>query len=55
MQNQHLVYIGDFHCLPTPEEELRRITDPELRKDALRIRREVDTARIASLAETEAE
>ena len=30
---------------PTPSEELRKIDDPVLRKDALRIRHEVDEAR----------
>lgn len=30
---------------PTPLDELRKITDPELRKDALRMRRETDAAR----------
>ena len=30
---------------PTPLDELRKIKDPALRKDALRIRREVDAAR----------
>jgi hypothetical protein len=30
---------------PTPLEELRKIRDPQLRKDALRVRREVDSAR----------
>ena len=30
---------------PTPLEELRKIADPVLRKDAMRIRREVDEAR----------
>ena len=31
---------------PTPIEELRKIRDPQLRKDALKARREVDEARI---------
>jgi hypothetical protein len=30
---------------PTPLDELRKIANQELRKDALRIRREVDEAR----------
>ena len=30
---------------PTPLEELKKITDPVLRKDALRVRREADGAR----------
>lgn len=34
---------------PTPLEELRKITDVDLRKDALRIRREVDEARAKEL------
>lgn len=32
---------------PTPIEELRKIKDHQLRKDALRVRREVDEARAA--------
>ncbi len=40
---------------PTPMEELRKIRDPLLRKDALRIRREVDEGRLKEMmvAETE--
>ena len=30
---------------PTPLEELRKIVDPSLRKDAMRVRREADTVR----------
>lgn len=35
---------------PTPIEELRKIRDPQLRKDALRIRREADEAREKEMA-----
>ena len=35
---------------PTPIEELRKIRDPQLRKDALRIRRESDEVRAKELA-----
>lgn len=38
---------------PTPLEELMKIRDPELRKDALRRRREVDAAREKELQPTE--
>lgn len=34
---------------PTPLEELRKIRDPELRRDALRIRREVDEVKMRDL------
>ena len=40
---------------PTPIEELRKIKDSVLRKDALRIRREVDAAQMAELGMVEAE
>lgn len=40
---------------PTPLEELRKIRDPQLRKDALKLRREVDAVREKELAEAEAE
>jgi hypothetical protein len=40
---------------PTPVEELRKIKDPALRKDALRIRREVDAAREKEFQEVEQE
>lgn len=40
---------------PTPLEELRKIADPALRKDALRIRREVDEAREKELQAAEEE
>lgn len=40
---------------PTPLEELRKITDASLRKDALRIRREVDTARAEEMQTAEDE
>lgn len=40
---------------PTPLEELRKIPDPALRKDALRVRREADEAREREFASTEAE
>ena len=40
---------------PTPLEELRKIKDPALRKDALRIRREVDDARVKESAAADAE
>ena len=39
---------------PTPEEELARIQDPQLRKDALRIRRERDIVREKEMASNEA-
>lgn len=35
---------------PTPLEELRKIADPALRKDALRLRRETDAAREKEMA-----
>lgn len=35
---------------PTPAEELRKIRDPELRRDALKVRREVDEVRQKELA-----
>lgn len=38
---------------PTPEEELRRIRDPQLRRDALRIKHEFETARAAKTADIE--
>lgn len=37
---------------PTPIDELKKIADPELRKDALRIRREYDEARAKELQAT---
>ena len=37
---------------PTPIEELRKIADPTLRKDALRIRREVDEMRAKEVQAT---
>jgi hypothetical protein len=40
---------------PTPVAELRKISDPQLRKDALRIRREVDGDRAKELATLEEE
>jgi hypothetical protein len=40
---------------PTPLEELRKIADPALRKDALKARREVDEVRAKELAATELE
>ena len=40
---------------PTPIEELRKIKDPALRKDALRARREVDEARAKEFQAIEAE
>lgn len=40
---------------PTPLEELRKIRDPQMRKDALRARREVDDARAKELVTTEEE
>lgn len=40
---------------PTPVSELRKIHDPDMRKDALRIRREVDTAAAAELKSVEDE
>lgn len=40
---------------PTPLEELRKIKDPALRKDALRARREADSIREKELAAAEAE
>ena len=40
---------------PTPLDELRKIRDPQMRKDALRARREVDSAREKELAAVEAE
>ena len=38
---------------PTPIEELAKIPDPKLRKDALRIKREVEEARVQELQTTE--
>lgn len=40
---------------PTPLEELRKIRDPALRKDALRARREVDDIKTKELAVSEEE
>ena len=40
---------------PTPLDELRKISNPQLRKDALKARREVDDAKAKELAVTEAE
>lgn len=40
---------------PTPIEELRKIRDPALRKDALRLRREIDEGRAAEMAVVEEE
>lgn len=40
---------------PTPLEELRKIRDPALRKDALRARREADEIRTKELAVSEEE
>lgn len=40
---------------PTPIEELKKIRDPQLRKDALRARREVDSAREKELVDADAE
>ena len=40
---------------PTPLDELRKIRDPQLRKDALRVRREVDEARAKEVVSAEAE
>lgn len=40
---------------PTPIEELRKIVDTDLRKDALRIRREVDAAREKEMSAIEEE
>lgn len=40
---------------PTPLEELRKIQDPALRKDALRMRREVDEAHTRELQEIASE
>ncbi|MDE2237968.1 MAG: hypothetical protein KGK30_08780, partial [Elusimicrobia bacterium] len=40
---------------PTPIEELRKIRDPQMRKDALRARRELDSARATEYAAAEAE
>lgn len=40
---------------PTPLEELRKIKDATLRKDAMRFRRECDEARIKEAQEVEAE
>lgn len=37
---------------PTPLDELKKIQDPQLRKDALRIKREVDEARAKELQAT---
>lgn len=40
---------------PTPVEELRKIAEPQLRKDALRIRREVDEARAKEVSANQEE
>jgi hypothetical protein len=40
---------------PTPEEDLRRIVDPDMRRAALRIRREVDESRAKELQAVEEE
>lgn len=40
---------------PTPLEELRKIRDPEMRRDALKARREADAARDKELAAVEEE
>lgn len=40
---------------PTPLEELRKIKDPQLRKDALKARREVDSVREKELEAAETE
>ena len=40
---------------PTPIDDLKKITNADLRKDALRIRREVDEAREKELAATQEE
>ncbi len=40
---------------PTPIEELRKIVDPQLRKDALRIKREFDEVRTKELQAVEDE
>lgn len=40
---------------PTPMEDLRKICDQQLRKDAMRVRREADDVRAKELAEAEAE
>lgn len=40
---------------PTPEDELAKIKNAQLRKDALRARREFDAARAAELQESEEE
>jgi hypothetical protein len=40
---------------PTPLEELKKIKDPALRKDALRVRRESDEAREKEMAAEEVE
>lgn len=40
---------------PTPLEELRKIRNPELRRDALKARREVDEVRTKELAAVEEE
>jgi hypothetical protein len=39
---------------PTPLEELRKIRDPQLRKDSLAVRKEIDEVRTKELAATEA-
>ena len=46
--------LGD-NIPPTPIEELRKIKNAELRKDALRIRREVDAARDKEMVATDEE
>ena len=38
---------------PTPVEELRKIKDPKIRKDSLRMRREIDEAKVAELQPAE--
>jgi hypothetical protein len=40
---------------PTPIEELRKIRDPQLRKDALRMRREVDAAKAEEMQQEQDE
>lgn len=40
---------------PTPIEELRKIKDPALRKDSLRVRREIDTALAREMGATDDE
>lgn len=40
---------------PTPVEELRKIKDPNLRRDALKLRREMHEAQMAEVGASEAE